>query len=185
MVQSSGFTSVVVVHCKGAAPEASWYPWLKAQLVSQQIECIVPSFPPEDDSKLVDWFTVFDTLHIDLSHTAFVAHARGAMALLRWVDQLPHGVRIPRVVTVSTPFDYQPGRNDADELYATPLDYNDLREKCGEYILIHSADDPYVPIAASEELAAKLDGRLVRYETAGHFGSDKLEAPEIIRELIG
>lgn len=101
-------------------------------------DCRVPTFPPEDDSKLTDWFTVFNNLYLNVGETVFIAHARGAMALLRWINSLPKNTKIPKVITVSCNFDFQPNRTDVDEFYTSKLNYEDLRNKCGEIIVIHS-----------------------------------------------
>jgi uncharacterized protein len=175
----------VLVHGKGGSPETSWLPWLWQELQARGYNCESPSFPPQDDSKLADWFVVFNRLKVEFTKTVFIAHARGAMALLRWINTLAPTTRISQVITVSCNFDFQPNRTDGDEFYSQPLDYDDLMRKCRNFIVIHSQDDPYVPIAAGEQLAAHLKAKFVPYKTAGHFGSSKLQAPEILRELPG
>lgn len=176
--------TAIIVHGKGGSPTTSWLPWLQQQLEGQGIHCVVPVFPTQNDSKLADWFSVFQQLSVsDLGNTIIIAHARGAMAMLRWINTLPTTTRIRQIITVSCNFDYQPDRADGDEFYAQPLNYTDITNKCQNIVVVHSADDPYVPIRAGEELASNLHARLVRYQTAGHFGSDKLTAPEILREI--
>jgi predicted alpha/beta hydrolase family esterase len=118
-----------------------------------------------------------------MSSTVFVAHARGAIALLRWLNTLPKDTKVKKIITISCNYDFQPGRTDGDEFYTTKLDYEDIMKKCQQTVVIHSEDDPYVNIAAGEQLAENLGAKLVRYESAGHFGSDKLDAPEILREI--
>lgn len=134
---------------------------------------------------MADWFRILDELRVDMARTTFVAHARGAMALLRWVNGLPGDVRIHQIITISCNFDFQPNRTDGDAFYTSRLDYDDLKRKCRNLVVIHSEDDSYVPIAAGEQLAANLDAKFVRYKSAGHFGSDTLKAPEILKEIVG
>ncbi len=105
------------------------------------------------------------------------------MALLRWINTLPVTTRIHQIITISCNLDYQPSRTDGDKFYTSPLDYADIVAKCENITVIHSADDPYVPISAGHNLANKLQAKFVRYETAGHFGSSKIEAPEILKEI--
>lgn len=175
---------VVLIHGKNGSPTTSWLPWLKARVEERGYLCAAPKFPPQDDSKLTDWFTVFSDLTTDLSQTTFVAHARGAMALLRWVNTLPPETKIQQIITISCNFDYQPNRADGDEFYSTPLNYEDLKQKCKNFTIIHSEDDPYVPIETGEQLVKNLGAKFVRYKTAGHFGANKLEAPEILKEIV-
>lgn len=175
----------VLAHGKDGAPSKGWLPWAKRKLKDQGFVCETPAFPPQDDSKPADWFSIFNRLQVDFEHTTFVAHARGAMALLRWINTLPADTRIHQIITISCNFDYQPNRTDGDEFYTKPLDYADLMRKCRNITVIHSEDDPYVSIAAGEQLAANLHAKFVRLQTAGHFGSEKLEAPEILKELVG
>ncbi len=174
----------VLVHGKDGSPDKGWLPWTRRQLEQRGYVVQTPTFPPQDDSRLTQWFMILDKLNADdLANTTFVAHARGAMALLRWINTLPANTRIHQVITISCNFDYQPSRTDGDEFYTTRLDYTDLERKCPKFVVIHSEDDPYVPIKAGEQLAANLDAKFVRYKTAGHFGSEKHEAPEILREI--
>ena len=175
--------SAILIHGKGGSPDASWLPWLKSKLESEGRNCVVPAFPPEDDSKLSDWFATLNKIDTEPANTVFVAHARGAMALLRWINTLPKDTRILKIVTVSCNFDFQPNRTDGDEFYTTRLDYEDIKNKSDEIVVIHSADDPYAPIEAGEQLAKNLNARFVPYEKAGHFGSDKTQAPEILKEI--
>jgi predicted alpha/beta hydrolase family esterase len=176
--------TAVLIHGKDGSPTTSWLPWLKHELENESFRCIAPTFPPQDDSKLQDWFAVLNDLTLDLPHTIFIAHARGAMALLRWINTLPGTAHIHQIITLSCNFDYQPNRTDGDEFYITPLNYADLKLKCRHFTVIHSEDDQYVPIVAGEQLATNLAAKFVRYKTAGHFGSAKTEAPEILREII-
>ena len=157
---------------------------MRSELSKSGVQSIAPTFPPQDDSKLADWFTIFNDLRLELLSSTFIAHARGAMALLRWINTLPNTARIRQVVTVSCNFDYQPHRTDGDEFYLTPLNYSDLMEKCQNITVVHSQDDPYVPIGAGQELTDHLHAKFVSYETAGHFGSEKTEAPELFKEIL-
>lgn len=177
--------TAVLVHGKGGSPDASWLPWLAHELTQRSYSCVLPTFPHNDDSKLAEWFSVFGRLDDDYAQTTFVAHARGAMALLRWINTLPRTTRVDKIIIVSCNFDFQPNRTDGDEFYAKPLDYDDIILKCPHVVVIHSQDDPYVPISAGEQLAQKIHGRFVGYETAGHFGSDKITAPEILQQIDG
>lgn len=174
----------VIIHGKGGSPDTSWVPWLKQKLEHNNYVSIAPAFPSQDDSKLLDWFTEFNKLNIDFSHTTFVAHARGAMALLRWINSLPSNIRIQKIITISCNFDFQPNRKDGDAFYSRKLNYADLKQKCKSFIVIHSEDDPYVPIKAGAQLSQSIGAKLVQYKHAGHFGSNKKEAPEILKEIL-
>lgn len=174
----------VLVHGKGGSPETSWLPWMREQLTARGYEVVVPKFPPGDDSRLAEWFQIFQSMPIDLSQTTFIAHARGAMALLRWIDSMPRSTRVHQVITAACNFDYQPNRTDGDEFYSRPLNYAGLRSKIGHMCVVHSSDDPYVPIEAGRQLAKHLECQFVGYEHAGHFGDTKLEAPELLEKVI-
>ena len=129
--------SAALIHGKGGSPDNSWLPWLKSHLEQQGYNCVVPTFPPEDDSRLSDWFAILNKVDIEPENTIFVAHARGAMALLRWINTLPKDVRILKAITISCNFDFQPHRTDGDEFYSSKLDYGDIEDKCGDIVVIH------------------------------------------------
>ncbi len=175
--------SAVLIHGKGGSPTTSWLPWMRQQLASNGILVEAPVFPPEPNSKLSEWLAILNSLSTQQSQTVYIAHARGAMALLRWINTLPTQTHIAKIITVSCNFDYIPLRQDGDDFYLKPLNYSDIKAKCRDIVVIHSQDDPYVPIVAGQEPAKNLDARFVGYVSAGHFGADKLQAPEILKEL--
>jgi predicted alpha/beta hydrolase family esterase len=174
---------IVIIHGKNESPATGWMPWLKNEVEAKGYACLVPVFLPQADSKLVDWCNVLDAQKLNFRSTVFVAHARGAMALLRWVNALPSDTKIKKIIVVSCNYDYQPERQDDGGFYSRRLDYVDLQLKCSDYVVVHSADDPYVPVAAGRQLSDNLGAKFIRYNNAGHFGSDKLEAPELLEAL--
>ncbi len=175
----------LIVHGKGGIAATGWILWLQEKLEKNKYLCQVPHFPTTSEAPLTEWFHVFEKLNLPLDQTTCIAHARGAMAFLRWVNTLPSNTRIHKLILVSCNSDYQPNRNDSDAFYNAPLNYEDIKQKCPSISIIHSEDDPYVPIAAGEQLATNLNATFVQYKTAGHFGSKKQTAPEILREVIG
>lgn len=52
----------VLVHGKDGSPDSGWLPWTKRELEAHGYHCEAPAFPPQDDSKLADWFPVFNHL---------------------------------------------------------------------------------------------------------------------------
>lgn len=173
----------VIIHGKDGSPDMPWIRWLEGGLTDRGVRCIAPPFPPEESSTIDSWFSVLAAVQADPRETVYVAQARGAMALLRWIDSLPKTVRIPQIILIACNTDYQPHRRNSGGFYETPLNYRGLQEKCRSIVFIHSHDDPFVPVERAERLAAKLQAKFVQYADAGHFGNSKLDAPEVLREL--
>ena len=51
------------------------------------------------------------------------------------------------------------------------FDWQKLRKMSQQYILVHSDDDPYVPLSHGKFLAEKLSGKLVVLKGQKHFST--------------
>jgi predicted alpha/beta hydrolase family esterase len=79
------------------------------------------------------------------------------------------------------------GWNSLSELFENPLDFAKIKKHVKEITLIHSDNDPYIPVEQAEYLAEKLDGELIILEGQKHFSEvmdSKYKAFPFLLELL-
>lgn len=161
---------VLVFHGRNKTPDQAWYPWFVETCKENRIDCTAPQMPNADPPILKEWLQVISTLNPD-EGTILIGHSRGGMAILRWLEQAPKGVRIKRVVLVAANNPEVPDQAMGD-FYGEPFDYQKIKEHCDDFILFHSKDDDFVPYKAGDLNATGLDGRLLTYTGLEHFGNN-------------
>src|ERR1700733_14346949 len=87
-------SNVIIVHGAYGHPFENWFNWMKTELESLGIECVVPQLPTPNGQELKNWlhlfnFTVSPMITPD---TILIGHSLGAAFLLRWLEQTNHSV---------------------------------------------------------------------------------------------
>lgn len=160
----------ILLHGTDGSCESNWIPWLKQQLEKHAFEVYAPSLPNSAFPNGEAWsdFIIQNTPFRFDTDTIIIGHSAGAALIPMLLQKLPTGTRIKRAILVSgfhTDFDWDKLKN----LQNVPVDYNDLKQKCDDFILLHSDNDPYVPIEEPQELAERLNGKLIIIKGQGHF----------------
>lgn len=179
----------ILLHGTDGSCESNWIPWLKQQLEKHAFEVYAPSLPNSAFPNGEAWsdFIIQNTPFRFDTDTIIIGHSAGAALIPMLLQKLPTGTRIKRAILVSgfhTDFDWDKLKN----LQNVPVDYNDLKQKCDDFILLHSDNDPYVPIEEPQELAERLNGKLIIIKGQGHFNlgasSKYKEFPKLLSIIL-
>ncbi|MET4097599.1 alpha/beta hydrolase [Arthrobacter sp. UYCu712] len=161
---------VVIVHGYAAAPDAHWFPWLQSTLQAEGIVATVAPLPNSDAPEAAAWEDVVSAeLGVPDVGTVIVAHSLGAITALRVLAALPEPWELGGLVLVSgftRPLESLPV---LDGYLATDVDVERVARSIGERAVIRSDADPFVPTAASDDLAKRLCAQLHVQPGAGHF----------------
>lgn len=161
---------IVIVHGYGSAPERNWFPWLKVELEKRGFAVDVLCLPDASAPCLDAWLDCIGSHVRDAGcRTFFVAHSLGYIALLGALHRLEAGRRFGGMVLVSGFSRPLEGLRELDAFAVQCLDFDRLAAMCGRIVVIAAGDDPVVPAAATEELAAKLHAEFILCEHGGHF----------------
>jgi len=177
--------NALILHGTSASSEANWFSWLEQQLQTEGWHTYVPDLPdadipiPKNYNELIDREIPFK---LD-RHTVLIGHSSGAVAALQYLQHIRPPVPIHAAYLVSG------FTNDLDwdalqYMFSPELDYPLLQTLCEEYVIMHSEDDPYVPISHAHELTDKLDGTLIAKEAEGHFNTEHSESYSQFPELL-
>lgn len=163
--------NIVIVHGTYGSPDENWFPWLKKELELLGHNVYVPSFPTPKDQSLKSWMDVFEEFkgYLD-EESVVVGHSLGPAFLLSVLEIIKTPIKAAFFVSGFTGF---LGNSEFDELNRTfvvrEFNWSKIRENCGMFVVIHSDNDPYVPLQKGEDLAKNLDSKLLVLKGAGHF----------------
>lgn len=161
---------VIIVHGYEAAPNAHWFPWLQDALEAKGISVTAVPLPAPDTPEREAWESAVNAaLGVPDARTVIVAHSLGAITALRVLAALPEPWELGGLVLVAgfvKPLDVLP---ELDGYLATDVDVERLARSIRKRTVIRSDTDPFVPPAASDELAKRLNAQLQVHPEAGHF----------------
>ncbi len=161
---------VIIVHGYEAAPDAHWFPWLEGALQAEGIGVTVVPLPAPDAPEAAAWENAVGVaLGVPDMKTVIVAHSLGAVTALRVLAALPEPWELGALVLVAgftRPLEALP---ELDGFLETDVDVERVSRSIGKRAVIRSDADPFVPPAASDELAKRLDAQLQVQPGAGHF----------------
>lgn len=165
--------NIVIIHGTGGNPEENWFPWLKAELIKLGHQVIVPRFPTPENQSLKNWLDIFakytDFLNKD---SIVIGHSLGPVFLLSVLENLHHSIKSAFfVASFISPLNLP----EFDELNKTftqrNFNWKGIKNHCRHFEVIHSDNDPYVPLAKAEDLAKQLGVEVTLVPGAAHFNT--------------
>jgi hypothetical protein len=180
--------NAIILHGTDATSKDNWFPWLKEELESEGFEVWVPDLPQANkpNIKRYNQFLLSQKeFHVG-SETVMIGHSSGAVAILGILQALPEDVVIKQIILAGV-FNTDLGWDALKELTAEPIDYENVKKHVKEIMIIHSDNDPYIPLKQAEEVAELLGGELVVLKEQKHFseGEDpKYKRFPFIAELV-
>jgi predicted alpha/beta hydrolase family esterase len=167
---------VVILHGAHGGPDTNWFPWLSAELEAKGMEVVRPQLPTPLGQSLSAWTEAYDQVMRPLppAATILVGHSLGAAFALRLVER----AREPFAgLFLAAGFIGALGLPDYDPInqsfFATPFDWPTIRAQKGHSARCWAADDdPYVPLARSQEIASHLDAPLDIVRGGGHLNGE-------------
>jgi len=164
---------VFIIHGTGSSPKGNWFPWLRERLEEQGNEVYAPEFPIGDGQSLSNWLLTFDKYsNLVNSNTIMVGHSLGPAFILNLLEKSKNGISAAFLVA---PFVEDLGLPEFDTLNRTfvnhKFDWTTIKERCRNFYVYASDNDPYVPFDKSKLVADKLDAKLTVIPGAKHMNS--------------
>lgn len=179
----------VIVHCWSGTPNYCWYPWVKQALEKRGFQVTVPAMPETDLPQLKLWLPKLKEIVGEPDEELYlIGHSAGSLTIMRYLEQMTD-VKVAGVALVAG-FTDDLGYEELANFFATPFDFEAIKRHVDKGIaLIHSDNDPYVPVKYGYELANKLAAELAILPAKGHFSgpideaSSCRELPEVIEAI--
>lgn len=161
---------VVIVHGYESSPDANWFPWLQGALEAESIAVAAVPLPDPDAPDATAWEKAVGTvLGMPDPGTVVVAHSLGVVTALRALAALPEPWELGGLVLVAGFTEPLEALPELDGFLARDVDVERVAARIGNRTVIRSETDPFVPPAASDDVARRLGARVQVYPGAGHF----------------
>ncbi|KKQ42466.1 MAG: hypothetical protein US60_C0017G0016 [Microgenomates group bacterium GW2011_GWC1_37_8] len=165
--------NALILHGTQGSPRTNWFQWLKKELEKKGYKVWVPKLPkPEKPRVSRNVKYIFNNKNWQFnSESILIGHSSGPATILGLLDELPDEIIVNKCIFISafTEDDWEPNV----ELFDYNYDFRKIKTKAKKFILIHSDNDPYVPLKQSKDLAVKLNGKLIMEKGQGHFNLEK------------
>ena len=166
--------TVYIIHGANANPNANWFPWLKKELKSLNINVIVPAFPIREQQTLDKWLSTFSKFIDDLDENSImIGHSLGPAFIFNVLERIKTEIRACFLVA---PFANDLGITKYDSInhtfYEVGFDWNTIRNRSKRFYVYASDNDPHVPMGISKSIATKLDAKFELIHDGGHLNAE-------------
>ena len=178
--------NALILHGTGADPSSNWFQWLKEKLEEKGYKVWVPELPNTmNPNAAVNTKYVLDNWKFD-KDSLLVGHSSGAVLALYILQNLPENTLIDRAFLISV-FKDDLGWPNLKNLFSEPLNWKKIKAHARKVTLLHSDNDPYVPLDHAEFIAKKLNAELIVKKGQGHFnleiGAQYSQFPTLLRTI--
>jgi hypothetical protein len=177
---------VFLIHGFEGSPNGGWRPYLMAELNARGIYACSLAMPSPEKPLLSEWLQEIKR-HVEKNPDDviyLVGHSLGGTAILRYLERYDDK-NIKGAVLVSTPCERTQDKK-IDNFLETDFDYETIKRRAGAIVVIHGADDPWVPAANARHIAEKTQGKLILIPNGKHLNdpSGFRELPECLEVLL-
>lgn len=188
---------VIILHGIGGNPELNWYPYLADKLKQRGFIVDIPRLPNPDKPDIEKTYRLITSTYEINDDTILVGHSSGATLALGLLQKLPSKILITQVILIAgfidtnlTPelFNYI-NRSDYEFLFPKRWDWLKIKQAARKFTVMHSRDDPFVPVRHAYTLKKELETQLILFPESKHFsitsGGPKFKKfPQLLRLLL-
>lgn len=167
-------TKAVILHGTGGSPDDNWFRWLENELQAKGLTVWLPQLPHAEQPSLkeeIEFVTANTPFAFD-EETVIIGHSSGASLALALVSTAQAPIGALMVVSPFVPTDepYAATTWEANaKLFDTPIDLSAIRRKALQRLVVHSDDDPYIPLSVASSIADASHAEFVMIPGQGHF----------------
>jgi len=177
---------VFIIHGWEADPESNWFPWLKKELEKKGFAAVVPAMPNSAHPDCAEWVAYLKKIvgRVD-KDTFFIGHSLGAITILNYLNDLAAGEKVGKAILISGS-NKNPGFPKLASFFSVPMDIAKIRQTSDSFTVIHSDDDPVVPIEMGKEMSDALQAEFITVHEGGHLntGNGFFEFPLVLEKIL-
>lgn len=175
---------IVFIHGYTASHSADWYPTISPKLKKYNIDFVIPDLPGEKHPHANEWL---EKLHDIISQNSkpliLVGHSLGTRTALLYLEK--YQTKVEKVFLIAAFANrlenaQRKGGDAYPDFFDHKIDLTKIKPLVGEFIVLHSQDDPSIPFEQGVEIAKELDAKLITFKDRGHFYK-----PENARIILG
>lgn len=158
-----------IIHGSNGSKNVHWYPWLKEKLEGRGLKVFLPQFPIKKNQTLQNWLNKLQSLKENLKGSILIGHNLGVPFILNVLNQWD--VKAKAAFLVSGFFGHleAKGEPNLDDFAERNFDWEKIKQNCDNFYVIHSDDDPYIPLERAEQLARNLGIEVILVRGGEHF----------------
>lgn len=166
----------IIVHGSFGSPFGNWFPWLRKEIESRNLECYTPDFPTgrgyqtyENWSKLL---TVYVEAGILNENTVIFAHSIAPVFVCKFLVE--NKIKVKRLVFVCGFNNYFGINQEYDTVNESMYFDNlaDIKLYCDDIVCFYSDNDPYVKQEVEIEFADTITNNGILIPEGGHLNSE-------------
>jgi hypothetical protein len=180
----------VILHGTGNDHTGNWFPWLKNELERLGIDVWVPDLPKSNHPNVERYNKFLLGKGWDFNGNLVIGHSSGAVEVLALLEALPDDMKVNAAIMVSV-FEGDLGWEDLKDLGDLKFDYEKIKLKANQFMVIHSDDDPHCPPEGAKRIATRLGAQFKLFHGMKHFSEHTdprftkfPELIEIIKEKV-
>lgn len=180
-----------------SSPNGGFRPWLMAELYKHEVYACALPMPDPYNPKKEAWVQAISNAVNTFTEDeiVLVGHSLGVPAILRYLETRKENQKIGGAVLISGPCSLLDIDNKEsklrriDNFLDTPFNFEDIKQKSKNFVVIHGDNDPKVPFSHAEELSKNLNCKLISIPNGKHLGNsdgchELPEALEGINEML-
>jgi len=173
-------TTIFIFHGTKATPQTNWFPYLKKELElfsGHGIEVIIPEFSTPDNQSLDSWREIFSEYKEKINeHTIFIGHSIGAAFMLSVLEEIETPIAHAFIVAGFAQDLGDAVDKEYQELNLSfvkkDFSWKKIRKNSQNFTIMHSDNDPYVPLPSASFVAKSLKSSIELVPGAGHFNTE-------------
>jgi predicted alpha/beta hydrolase family esterase len=177
---------IFLIHGWEGHPEEGWRPWLRKELEKRNCEVFVPEMPDTNFPKMNGWLSKLkEVVGVPDENVYLVGHSLGCIAILRYLESFRPEERVGGVILVAG-FTDDLGFKELSNFFETPINFEEIKKHCQNFMAIHSDNDQYVPLKYGDIFKEKLNAKVIVEHGMKHFSGDDgiTELPVVLKEII-
>lgn len=160
-------TQIYIVHGYTASAQSHWFPWIKEQFNSADVEVSILDMPDSMNPKLDKWMNHLRDYTTGINeNTIFIGHSLGCVASLKFI--IENNQKIKGVILVSGFIDSTP-LPQLQEFVQGKLDCDAVKRLVCKRVVIAAKDDDIVPYEYTEQMASRLEADFYLLDEGKHF----------------
>jgi predicted alpha/beta hydrolase family esterase len=181
--------NALIIHGAYGNNQDNWIPWLTKQLEQQSYFVTVPNFPTPENQNLNAWMEIIAMYNFN-TETVIVGHSIACAFILSLLET--HSVK-QAILVASFIDDLTTSEFDATQFdtinktfYDKDFNWEAIKNNTKNISIIHSDNDPYVPLWHAEKIANSLGVKPIIIAGGGHFGSKEQcnEFPKLLEKIL-
>lgn len=161
--------SAFIFHGSNGSKDAHWYPWLKRELEKTGLGVFLPQFPIEKKQTLQNWLDILQPIKENLKDSILIGHSLGVPFILNVLNQWDIKVKAAFLVAGFSGHLEVEDEPNIDDFAERDFNWERIKANCDKFYVIHSDNDPYIPLKRAEELASNLGVEVILVKDGKHF----------------